>query len=313
MAQLIKENKDVRFIYRHFPLISIHDKAALATQASEAAGLQGKFWEMHDVLMEKQQEWSGMSVDDFKAWLIKASSGLGLDEKKFTEDLTSEKIANIAQKAYEDAANLGIPGTPALAINGIYYNGDISVDGLTSYIKKLGNVKSFDCPAMTIDPKKTYKATLKTQKGDIVIQLFADKAPVTVNSFVFLTKEGFYNGVTFHRVITDFVAQTGDPFGTGVGGPGYRIKNEIDPSLTFGEEGVVGMANSGADTNGSQFFITYKGIPADVVKKMDGNYTIFGKVESGMDVVKKLTPRDPQQNPNAPAGDAIESIEITEQ
>ncbi|MEI7988026.1 MAG: peptidylprolyl isomerase [Chloroflexota bacterium] len=166
---------------------------------------------------------------------------------------------------------------------------------------------------MTIDPKKTYKATLKTQKGDIVIQLFADKAPVTVNSFVFLTKEGFYNGVTFHRVITDFVAQTGDPFGTGVGGPGYRIKNEIDPSLTFGEEGVVGMANSGADTNGSQFFITYKGIPADVVKKLDGNYTIFGKVESGMDVVKKLTPRDPQQNPNAPAGDAIESIEITEQ
>jgi cyclophilin family peptidyl-prolyl cis-trans isomerase len=162
-------------------------------------------------------------------------------------------------------------------------------------------------PAMQIDPNKTYTATVKMVKGgEFVIQLFPDKAPKTVNSFVFLAREGYFTGVTFHRVLEGFMAQGGDPTGTGMGGPGYEFENE-DSDLTFDKAGVVAMANAGRDTNGSQFFITYG--PQEF---LNGGYTIFGQVTSGMDVVEGLTPRDPEQSPDF-AGDAIESITITEE
>ena len=120
----------------------------------------------------------------------------------------------------------------------------------------LGTRQFTSCPTFTLDTSKQYLATLHTEKGDIVIQLYADKAPLTVNSFVFLAKQGWFDGVTFHRVIPGFVAQAGDPSGTGQGGPGYFFKNEVS-DLKYDKPGVVGMANSGPDTNGSQFFITY--------------------------------------------------------
>jgi cyclophilin family peptidyl-prolyl cis-trans isomerase len=162
-------------------------------------------------------------------------------------------------------------------------------------------------PAMQIDINKTYTATVRMAKGDIVIALYPQAAPATVNNFVFLAEQGYYNGVTFHRVLPGFVAQTGDPTGTGAGGPGYFIPNEISPDLTFDDPGVVAMANSGKDRNGSQFFITYSAQPG-----LNGDYTIFGRVTSGMDVVEKLTPRDPSQDPKAPPGDAIIMIVIDE-
>jgi len=161
-------------------------------------------------------------------------------------------------------------------------------------------------PPMTIDVTKQYFATVMMAKGgEFVIQLFPDKAPITVNNFVFLAREGYYDGTTFHRVLADFMAQGGDPTGTGGGGPGYEFQNE-DSDLTFDREGIVAMANAGRDTNGSQFFITFG--PQDY---LNGGYTIFGQVIEGMDVVKNITLRDPQQNPNF-VGDAIESITIEE-
>jgi cyclophilin family peptidyl-prolyl cis-trans isomerase len=161
-------------------------------------------------------------------------------------------------------------------------------------------------PAMTIDPAKQYLATVKMAKGgEFVIDLYPDKAPITVNSFVFLSREGYFDGVTFHRVLEGFMAQTGDPTGTGSGGPGYTFANE-DSDLTFDKAGVVAMANSGRDTNGSQFFITFG--PAE---HLNGGYTIFGHVISGMDVVNGITLRNPQLNPDF-TGDVIESIVITE-
>jgi len=161
-------------------------------------------------------------------------------------------------------------------------------------------------PPMLIDPKKQYTATVKMAKGgQFVIQLYADKAPITVNSFVFLARQGYFDGVTFHRVLEGFMAQGGDPTGTGSGGPGYSFVNE-NSDLTFDKAGVVAMANAGPDTNGSQFFITFGPTP-----NLNGGYTIFGQVISGMDVVNGLTRRDPNQNPNFP-GDAIASITITE-
>ena len=159
---------------------------------------------------------------------------------------------------------------------------------------------------MTIGEGKQYFATVKMAKGgEFVIQLYPDKAPITVNSFVFLAREGFYDGVTFHRVLPDFMAQTGDPTGTGGGGPGYKFQNE-DSDLTFDKAGVVAMANAGRDTNGSQFFVTF--VPKEY---LNGGYTIFGQVIEGMDVVMDITLRDPQQNPDY-IGDAIESIAIEE-
>ncbi|MEZ4540438.1 MAG: peptidylprolyl isomerase [Chloroflexota bacterium] len=143
--------------------------------------------------------------------------------------------------------------------------------------------------------------------GTFTIELLPKSAPQTVNSFVFLARNGWFDNTTFHRVLPGFVAQTGDPSGTGRGGPGYYIPNEIDTTLSHNAEGVVAMANAGPNTNGSQWYITYGD-----VSQLDGNYTIFGKVIEGMDVVKQITPRDPSRNPNAPAGDAIVTITIEE-
>ncbi len=132
-----------------------------------------------------------------------------------------------------------------------------------------------------------------------------DKAPITVNSFVFLARQGYFDGLTFHRVLQGFMAQGGDPTGTGSGGPGYEFVNE-DSDLTFDKPGVVAMANAGRDTNGSQFFITFGPQP-----RLNGGYTIFGQVISGMDVVNGIRLRNPEQNPPEP-GDAMQSVTITE-
>jgi cyclophilin family peptidyl-prolyl cis-trans isomerase len=140
-------------------------------------------------------------------------------------------------------------------------------------------------PPMQVDPAKKYHATLKTTKGDVRIELLADEAPMTVNNFVFLAREGFYDGVTFHRVIRPFMIQTGDPTGTGAGGPGYRFKDELPAKHSY-EAGMVAMANAGPNTNGSQFFICSG--PQAVGLNNAPNYTQFGRVVSGMDVVEQL-------------------------
>lgn len=171
----------------------------------------------------------------------------------------------------------------------------------------LTDTKTYDsAPPMQIDTSKQYFATIKMAKGgEIVIQLYPDKAPVTVNNFVFLARQGYFDGVTFHRVLKNFMAQTGDPTGAGGGGPGYEFANE-DSDLKFDKAGVVAMANHGRDTNGSQFFITLG--PAE---HLNGDYTIFGQVISGMEVVNQITLRDPQKNPTF-EGDKIDTITIEE-
>ncbi len=143
-------------------------------------------------------------------------------------------------------------------------------------------------PEMVIDPAKKYTATLSTGKGDIVIELFADKAPRTVNNFVFLARAGYFDDTIFHRVIANFMAQGGDPTGTGSGGPGYRFADEFHPSLKHDKPGILSMANAGPGTNGSQFFITHVPTPW-----LDGKHAIFGQVIQGMDVLLSIPPRDP--------------------
>jgi cyclophilin family peptidyl-prolyl cis-trans isomerase len=160
-------------------------------------------------------------------------------------------------------------------------------------------------PTMQIDPSKSYSANIKTEVGDIKIALRADKAPRTVNNFVFLAKEGFYDNVIFHRVISNFMAQGGDPTGTGRGGPGYQFEDEFHPDLRHNKPGILSMANAGPNTNGSQFFITHVPTP-----HLDDRHSVFGEVVEGMDVLLSIPDRDPT-NVNAPAV-KIHTIEITE-
>ncbi len=148
---------------------------------------------------------------------------------------------------------------------------------------------------LKIDLKKNYTATIETNRGVITLKLYATQAPRTVNNFVCLAEDGFYDGVTFHRVIKDFMVQTGDPTGTGRGGPGYQFKDEFDPKLRHDKAGVLSMANAGANTNGSQFFITHVPTPW-----LDGKHSVFGQVVKGQDVVDKIE-----------QGDVMLSVRIT--
>jgi peptidyl-prolyl cis-trans isomerase B (cyclophilin B) len=151
-------------------------------------------------------------------------------------------------------------------------------------------------PAMSIDPAKTYTATFDTSRGQIVCELFAKDAPKTVNNFVFLAREKFYDGTVFHRVISDFMIQGGDPTGTGRGGPGYKFEDETKGNPNKHKVGSLSMANAGPNTNGSQFFITHV-----VTGHLDGKHTVFGKVTKGQDVVDAVA-----------QGDTLKSVTIAE-
>lgn len=325
LDRLTKDHpNDLRVVMRPFPIpaailptvvpasvIPSLDKSELSADAALAAANQGKFWQMRDLLDSQYSSWANLPTADFDTWVSAQAEGLGLDALKFKQDLASATTKTQGQSLYDSAVALGISSIPTVFINGnLQSRAALSYSGLESSISliSLGPRQFKTCPAFSIDPSRHYTATLHTEKGDIVIQLFADKAPLAVNSFVFLARHGWFDGVTFHRVIPGFVAQAGDPSGTGNGGPGYYFNNEINPTLLFDKPGVVGMANAGPDTNGSQFFITFAAQP-----QLDGSYTVFGQVIQGMQVVASLSPRDPQQTPDLPPGDKILSVTIQEQ
>src|SRR5215213_2634904 len=178
----------------------------------------------------------------------------------------------------------------------------------TSAAAPAGQPQSYSAPPpMTIDPAKSYTATITTPRGDFVVNLRPDLAPQTVNSFVFLAKAGFFNGLTWHRVLPNFMAQGGDPTGTGGGGPGYTVPDEFTDKVKFDKPGIVAMANTGRpNSGGSQFFVTTA--PADY---LDGKYTIFGEVTQGQEIVNAIPLRDPGQNPTTP-GEQIVKIVISE-
>lgn len=157
--------------------------------------------------------------------------------------------------------------------------------------------KQWDCPPeMQIDPKKLYRITMETNRGNIELEFYPQHAPKTVNNFAFLAREGFYDGVTFHRVIGDFMIQGGDPTGTGRGGPGYQFEDELKGNPLIHAAKVISMANSGPGTNGSQFFITHSPQP-----HLNGKHTVFGKVVAGQDVVDAIR-----------AGDRMERVSVSE-
>ena len=307
IGRLMKEQDNVRFVFRPLPLIGIADKSELAVVAALAADEQGKFWEMYDLLFAKYNEWTNLAPDQFNAWVVREAAKIGIDGDQLKAAINAEATMTRMKSMYEAAKKLNIPAVPLVLINGAlqpsYLLDYQNISDAVNLIA-LGAKQFTTCPAFNIDPAKQYIATIHTEKGDIVLQLFPDKAPMAVNSFVFLAQNGWFDGVTFHRVIHGFAAQAGDPSGTGKGNPGYFFKNEFS-DLRFDKPGMVGMANSGADTNGSQFFITFAPAP-----HLDGGYTIFGQVISGLGVAETLTPRDPSQGVALPAGDKILSVDL---
>ncbi len=306
-----KHPDKIRLVFRPVPLIGQLDKTELAVQAAISAGDGGKFWEMYDVLFVKSDQWDALTPQEFETWVTGQASDLGLDGDQFQAGMKSQETVDRMNTMFSSARDVGLQAVPLLIINGnpqpsfaIDYT---SIEATVSLIL-LAERQFTTCPPLTIDVDKQYIATLHTEKGDIVLELFADKAPVAVNSFVFLARQGWFDGVPFHRVIPGFMAQAGDPTGSGRGNPGYLFKNEIDPSLKFDQPGLLAMANSGPDTNGSQFFITYAPVP-----EIDGQFTIFGRVLSGMDVLESLNPHNPETDASLPTADMILSVEIKEQ
>ena len=184
------------------------------------------------------------------------------------------------------------------------------------------STNSSGAPAMSIDASKKYTAAIVTENGEILIKLFAAEVPNTVNNFVHLSRIGFYDGVTFHRVLAGFMAQSGDPTGTGSGGPGYRFDDEFHPDLSHDSAGTLSMANSGQNTNGSQFFITFgptlfldglnsDGSPKDCANFQVSCHAVFGKVIEGMDVLSAIRLRAPASA--TVDGDVIQTIRIIEE
>lgn len=303
---LIEDFPSIRVVFRHLPLPSIHDKAYISSMAAEAAGVQSKFWEMHDVLYTLQSEWNAMTEDEFADWVIGKAEELELDVDQFEADMFDEDKRAELEAITEERLSAGFNYTPFVVVNDrIYRNGNPNIFGLVGIYQFDGYE---ECPPWVIEPEKSYSAMLDTSAGEIEVELYADAAPLAVNNFVFLAQEGWYDDVYFHRVMEDFVAQAGDPSGLGVVGPGYSFVNETDNELVYNEAGILGMANSGADRNGSQFFITLGPTP-----DLNGGYTIFGKVaEDSMAVLDEIALRDPNTATDFDGATIINGVEIIE-
>ena len=302
----------VRWVYRYFPLVEVHDKAILGVQAAEAAALQDKFWAMHDLLYRDAPAWVELSPEQFQSWLFAKVEEINLDRNRFERDFFNPDLAEKGQAAWKRNQSIGLPGVPFILLNGQIWPSNLPLNYYTvrDYVLlDLLEERQFEsCPPPLIDLSKKYSARLETEKGEIIVELFADQAPITVNNFVFLARQGWYDGITFHRVLEDYIVQSGDPSGTGYGGPGYAFVNEISAALSFDRAGLLAMANAGRDTNGSQFFFTLSPAP-----HLNGAYTIFGQVLQGMDVLRRITLRDPSQFPPPPPGDRLISVTISEE
>ena len=306
---LEKYPDDVQIVYRPLPLESLHPTAPLAAYAAEAAGMQGSFWEMYSAIFENRDTLAPLSAEDFTDWLVETADELGMDVEQFRTDLESDEVIDKITTEQQTMFANGVSSTPTILVNRRPV-GNWTAAYLGNFVEviKAEQDRMTECPPFVIDPDKEYTATITTENGDIVIELYPEAAPLAVNSFVYLAREGFYDGVTFHRVYHNFMAQTGDPTGTGWSGSGYQFREEIVPELTYDEPYMLGVARGQADgTSGSQFFITYVPYPS-----LNGGYTIFGKVVEGIDVLNQITERDADNNPEAPQGDKIISIVINE-
>jgi cyclophilin family peptidyl-prolyl cis-trans isomerase/protein-disulfide isomerase len=301
----------IRFSYRHLPLISIHDKALITAEAAEAAAAQGKFWEMHDLLYENIQEWNGLSEEDLVDKLVEYAGELELDAERFEEELNEHTYQEQIMADYEAYQEYGRLATPTYVVNKSFYPTQ-ELGGFGQLEAFIGLIVTSDemydsPPPQVIDSDKDYVATIRTTKGDIKVELFDDQVPTNVNSFVFLVQDGWYDGLDFFYVDHERLALTGDPSNSGGGlpYPGYYCSDEPVSDYSFDEPGLLALYTPAPNRNSSAFFITYSPQP-----EFTGNFTIIGRVTEGMAVAESLTATRP--GADQPEPDAIETIVIEE-
>jgi cyclophilin family peptidyl-prolyl cis-trans isomerase/predicted DsbA family dithiol-disulfide isomerase len=299
--------RDLRLIFRHFPLIPIHDKADLAGSAAEIAGRENRFWEMHDALFERRDEWAKLSRDAFIEWVSNVAGSLELDSERFKIDLTSGEYQSMMLAAYQGGNEAGIPGTPFIFFNGEWYRLSPNATNLEASIRLeiLSNMQYSQPPLVEFHEGELVFAHLELDQGEIVIQLFPEHAPATVASFIFLAEQGWFEGSGFYSVEPGISVEAGDPSGTGLGGPGYLLLDEVSDTLSFDEIGMLAMSSSGPNTNGSRFFINLTPLP-----HLNGSRTIFGRVLEGLNLLKTLRERDPYQDLFQPYELTIQSVSI---
>lgn len=299
--------EDVKLVFRHFPLLPIHDKADLAGAAAEISAQENLFWEMHDILFERHQEWVNLDREGFAGWLMAVASELELDPEFFLKELSAGKYQAAMDAAYRAGVDAGIPGTPFIFLNGVWYRLNPTAINLEASIRlELLKTKQYlEPPQMEFKESTLYFAHLELDQGEIIIQLFPEQAPATIASYIFLAEQGWYDGIGFHTVQTDSMVESGDPTGTGLGGPGYLLLDEIGDTLNFDEIGMLAMSSSGPNTNGSRFFINLVPLPY-----LNGSRTIVGRVISGLELLTGLNERDPLEDLFEPYELVIRSIRI---
>ena len=304
LKQFLVENPNTRLVYRHFTL-SFHEKALLTAEASEAAGAQGKFWEMHDLIFGRRDDWQPLSNEEAREKMSAYAKELELDVEQFDNDLDNDTYLADIEAETAEAKELGLPGTPSLIFNGYLYPTEqlgLSLQGIEAFldILTLADKQYAAAPEVNLDVEKNYAATISTTQGDITFDLFPKSAPTSINSFIFLAEEGWYEGNEYFFVQDDFVALTGDPTNSGMGYPGYYCTGENQG--VFDRSGLVGMLPNG------QFFITMGTQAAELNNK----FALIGQVTEGLEVLDKLA----SAQPGAPADlelDQINSVTIIEE
>jgi cyclophilin family peptidyl-prolyl cis-trans isomerase/protein-disulfide isomerase len=314
LKQLLAEYPDdLQVTFRHLPLFMVHDKAFIAAQALEAVAIQQEeaYFLLQEDLFNTQEEWYSLSPEEFSAYLRDLLPELGLDPEQWEEEMLNDAAKqNIFSELNENIA-AGIASTPYIFLNGKPYTAvsrDLPTLRTVIELELLTQRQMDTCPPLMLQENHEYIATVNTTQGEIIIKLYADQAPLAVNSFIYLSQQGWYDNNPFYSVIPDKYALTGDPTGSSLGTPGYTFRSEIDPGLSFDRAGVVAMNNAGSpNSNGSQFFVTF-----GPQTELNGKFTIFGQVIEGLDVLEKLAQRDASQDATNQYFDEILSVTIDE-
>lgn len=301
---------EASLVYRPFAQPDLHDKSGLAARVAEAAGRQGAFWEMFDVLFARQEEWTGLSALSFLQWSEDRIEELDLDKGRFSADVRDPALEATIAAAALRARQAGLPGAPILYFNGAVFQAPPTPVNLEASLRLelLARRQYSAFPELVLDPALSYSARLRFGRLEMRVQLFPDTAPLAVNSFVFLSREGWYDGSPVHRVLPGELFETGDPSGTGLGVPGYNFPNEVGDGIRFDRAGRVALSSVGPGTNGSQFFITLAPLAS-----LDGTRTIFGQVMEGLELAMGWEAREPLLDLLEPPPAILESVEILEQ
>jgi cyclophilin family peptidyl-prolyl cis-trans isomerase/protein-disulfide isomerase len=281
---------DIRLVFRDVPLLTIREKSALAAQAAASAAEQGQFWEMHDLLFTRYDEWSALTSEEFSDWLIRVAPSAGVDASVLSNDLQTRRFEPYVADAYNQAVAAGIPGAPFLFFNRDLFMLPPTLENLEANVRlTLLTERQFTSPPdFNLDLAADYVARIRLNIGEVILDLFEDTAPQAVNSFVFLSQSGWYDGTPAFRVVRGQYVEFGDPTGTGFGTPGYSYGLESSSAVTFDQPGVVGVAGEDPSTNGSRFFVSLTALPM-----YDGERTVLGQVVSGLDLLDSLSARDP--------------------